>query len=84
LGKHFLGDGFVGADNMHTTGSFTVESHCFGEGLSNNEFETLVDEVSETQAILVEVATDEALVSGIEEGKQLVASAYFSNLFPLI
>lgn len=69
---------------MHGTASLTVEAHNFSEGLGNDHLESSAQEVSETLSILVEVASDEALVSSVEEGIELVGLANVSDHFPLL
>lgn len=75
---------FVFADDVESAGTLTVESHDLGEGLSNDHFESLAHEVSETLTVLVEVTGDEALVGSVEEWIELVLLAYIGDLLPLL
>lgn len=80
-----LGSGlFVTADNVEGTGSLTIETHDLGEGLSDDHLEALVEEVSESNTILVEVSGDETLIGSVEEWVESSLSADFSDSLPLI
>ena len=68
---------------MQGTASLSVEAHNFGKGLSNDHLKASVQEVTQTNTILVEVASDEALISSVEEGIEEVLLANASNLLPL-
>jgi hypothetical protein len=39
---------------MESAGSLTVETHYLGEGLSDDHFESIVEEIAETPCIVVE------------------------------
>ena len=84
LGKYSSSCLAIFAHEMKSSGSLTVETHDLGEGLGDNHFESLVEEVAETLAILVEVTSDETLVSSVEEWIQRLLLANLSNLLPLI
>lgn len=83
LGEDFTSDILIGADKVKSSASLTVETHDFSEGLSDNHLETLVEEISEADTILVEVTSDETLISGIEEWIKLSLLADGSDLLPL-
>lgn len=84
LRKNSAGNFGVIAYEMESSSSLTVETHNFSERLSNHHLETLIEEVSETFSIFVEVSSHKALVGSIEEGVKLVLLADSSNFFPLI
>ena len=69
---------------MESTSSLTVQTHNFGEGLSNDHFHAVVEEVAEAESVVVEVAGGEAVVGGVEEGVEPVLFADFEDLFPLV
>lgn len=69
---------------MESTSSLTVQAHHFGEGLSDDHFSAVVDEVAEAERVFVEVAGGEAVVCGVEEGVELVLFTDFEDLFPLV
>lgn len=75
LGHDAGGGGLVGADEMESTSTLTVETHDLSEGLGNDHLEALAEEEAETVSVLVEVARGETLVGGVEEGVELVALA---------
>jgi len=52
--------------------------------LGNDHLETLIEEVSESLTVLIEVAGYETLISGIEEWVKLSLLANDGDLFPLI
>lgn len=83
LGKDLSGRGLVGADEVESSGTLTVESHDLGERLSNDHLEALVEEKTETVSVLIEGAGGETLVGGIEEGVELSGLADISDLLPL-
>lgn len=84
LREDFGGGRLILANKMKCAGSFTVESHDFGEWLSNDHLETLVNEVSEGSTVFVQVTRDESLVRCVKEGIKLVLSAHCRNLLPLL
>jgi len=75
---------FIFANEVKSTGSFSIKTHNFSEGLSNNHLESLSEEISKTFSIFIEVSGNETLVSGIEEWVESSLLAYNSNLFPLV
>jgi hypothetical protein len=83
LGEDFTSDGLIGADEVESSASFSVESHNFGKGLGNNHLETLIEEISEANTILVEISSNETLIGGIEEWIKLSLLADDSDLLPL-
>lgn len=83
LGKNSFGISFIIADDVHSSGSLTVETHSLGEGLANDHLEALVHEVSKTVGVFVEATGGESLVGGIEEGEERVLGANFGDSVPL-
>lgn len=83
LGEDFTSDGLIGADKVKSTTSLTVETHNFGERLSDDHFKTLIEEISEANTILVEISSDETLIGGIKEWIKLSLFADGSDLLPL-
>lgn len=69
---------------MHGTTSLTVETHNFSERLGNTHLETSRKEVSEALTILIEVASDETLISSIEEWIKAVGLANVGDSLPLL
>ena len=84
LGEDSAGGLLVTADEVKSTGSLTVKTHNLSERLSNAHLEALVEEVSQADAILVQVAGDEALVGSVEEGIESVLVADSGDLLPLV
>lgn len=84
LRENFSGDGFILADKVKSSASLTVETHDFGERLGNDHFEALIEEISEADTILVEITSDETLISSVEEWVELSLSADGGDLFPLV
>ena len=83
LGEDFRSCCLVMANEVKSTGTLTVETHDFGERLGDDHLEALIDEKAQSEGISVEGTRCEALVSSIEEGIELSAFAYFSDLGPL-
>ena len=83
LREDFLGRCFVGANEVKSTSTLTVQAHDLGEGLSDDHLEALINEKAQSVTIPVEGTRGEALISGIEERIELLAFANFSNLSPL-
>lgn len=83
LGKNSFSIGFIVTNDVHSSGSLTVETHSLGERLANDHLEALVHEVSETVGIFVEATGGETLVGGVEEGEERVLGANFGDSVPL-
>lgn len=64
--------------------ALTVESHVFGEGLSDQCFVTLLDKVSDSPGIEIRIAAGKPYVRRIKEGKQMTHLHNFRNLLPLL
>ena len=76
---------WTGSGNeVESTGSFTVETEIFGEGLSNAEFEALLNEVANSPSIIFEIAGRETLVRTVEEGEMFPRLYHFGDFHPLI
>ena len=84
LGHNLGGGALVSADEMESSTSFSVETHDLGEGLGNDHFETLVEEVSEANTVLVQVSGDETLIGSVEEWVKVVLLADLGNSLPLV
>jgi len=69
---------------MKSTGSFTIKSHNFSKWLSNDHFDSLVEEISKSFSIFIEVSWDESLIGSVEEWEQVVSLDHFINSFPLV
>jgi len=83
LREEFSSFSFVWGDEVKGTASLSVESHNLCERLGNNHFKSFVQEVSQSNSILVEVSRDKALVSSVEERIEIVLLADSGNHFPL-
>lgn len=76
--------GLVSAHDVESSGSLTIESHDFGEGLSDDHLEALIEEKSKSIGIGVKASRGEALVSGIKEWEKVVPLADSGDLGPLL
>ena len=68
---------------MESTGSFTVETEVFGEGLGNAEFEALIDEITDSPGVVFEVAGCETLICAVEKGEVFPSAYYLGEFYPL-
>lgn len=74
-----------GSDNgVEGTGTFTIETEVLGKRLSNEELETLLNEVVDSPSILSEVTRGKTLVSTVEEGEVVLLLDENGNLLPLL
>jgi hypothetical protein len=69
---------------MECTDSLSIETHDFGERLSNYELEALIDEISDGGSINIEITGHEPLVSSVKEWLQFLLSANLCNFHPLL
>ena len=86
--RGYAGDGALGVgtgarNEVESTSAFAVETEVFGEGLSDAEFEALVDEVADCPGVIFEIAGCETLVGAVEEGEVFLCAYYFGEFYPL-
>jgi hypothetical protein len=74
----------IGADHGEGTDTLAVETHVLGKGLAQSNVVALLNEVADSESILVGVTASKTLVGHVEEGKVLLLLDDIGDLLPLL